>query len=169
MTSYTDMNFISNVVKPLEIEQIKNTRLNQLSGGELQKVMIILCLGNTSADIYLIDEPSAHLDIDKRLKLTKIIRNHILSLKKCAFIIEHGFGEAFKKRLPECLLLLDAAPFLEDVEACNQNEIQRQVKLGIIPFGKTGNPRKDIHADNIWNANYQRRIALREKNININI
>jgi hypothetical protein len=86
-----------------------------------------------------------------------------------AFIIEHGFGEAFKKRLPECLLLLDAAPFLEDVEACNQNEIQRQVKLGIIPFGKTGNPRKDIHADNIWNANYQRRIALRERNININI
>jgi len=51
--------------------------------------MIILCLGNLEADIYLIDEPSAHLDIDKRLKLTKIIRNHILTNNKCAFVIEH--------------------------------------------------------------------------------
>ncbi len=87
--SYVDIGFSHNVIKPLEIDQILNKELNNLSGGELQKVMIILCLGNKTADIYLIDEPSAHLDIDKRLKLTKIIRNHILNNKKCAFVIEH--------------------------------------------------------------------------------
>jgi ATP-binding cassette subfamily E protein 1 len=88
MGSYTDINFCNNVIKPLEISQIQNCLVSKLSGGELQKVMIILCLGCT-ADVYLIDEPSAHLDIDKRLKLTKIIRNHILTNKKSAFIIEH--------------------------------------------------------------------------------
>jgi ATP-binding cassette subfamily E protein 1 len=88
MGSYTDINFCNNVIKPLEISQIQNCLVSKLSGGELQKVMIILCLGY-SADVYLIDEPSAHLDIDKRLKLTKIIRNHILTNKKSAFIIEH--------------------------------------------------------------------------------
>ena len=86
--AYTDTNFIQSVVKPLDIDQIKNIKINKLSGGSMQKVMIILCLG-TPADIYLIDEPSAHLDIDKRLKLTKIIRNYIMANKKCAFIIEH--------------------------------------------------------------------------------
>ena len=85
---YTDINFVKTVVRPLDIEHIKNTPINKLSGGEIQKVMIIMCLG-TPADIYLIDEPSAHIDIDKRLKMTKILRNYIIENKKCAFVIEH--------------------------------------------------------------------------------
>lgn len=38
--------------------------MQNLSGGELQRVAIVLCLGKP-ADVYLIDEPSAYLDSEQ--------------------------------------------------------------------------------------------------------
>ena len=42
-----------------------------LSGGELQRCAIVLCLG-TAADIYLVDEPSAYLDSEQRIAASKV-------------------------------------------------------------------------------------------------
>ena len=107
-SSYVDTKFIHEVVKPLDCNEIKNRKLNELSGGELQKVLIILCLG-TPADIYLIDEPSANLDIEKRLKVIKIIKNYILNNNKCAFIIEHDImmAVAFAQEYTSNILLIN--------------------------------------------------------------
>lgn len=44
-----------------------------LSGGELQRVALTLCLGKP-ADVYLIDEPSAYLDSEQRLHAAKVIK-----------------------------------------------------------------------------------------------
>ena len=46
------------------IEQIKDQRIDNLSGGELQRVALAMCLGKP-ADVYLIDEPSAYLDSEQ--------------------------------------------------------------------------------------------------------
>jgi len=54
-------NFISEVTKPLNLENIIDNEVQQLSGGELQRVAIILALAK-GAHSYLIDEPSAYLD-----------------------------------------------------------------------------------------------------------
>jgi ATP-binding cassette subfamily E protein 1 len=48
-----------------------------LSGGELQRVAITLCLGKP-ADVYLIDEPSAYLDSEQRLVAAKVIKRFFL-------------------------------------------------------------------------------------------
>ena len=48
-------------------------QVQNLSGGELQRVAITLCLGQP-ADVYLIDEPSAYLDSEQRLHAAKVIR-----------------------------------------------------------------------------------------------
>ena len=48
------------------IEQLLDQELQNLSGGELQRVGITLALG-TPADIYLLDEPSAYLDAEQRI------------------------------------------------------------------------------------------------------
>lgn len=65
--------FITDVIKPLNIEDIIDNQVTQLSGGELQRVAIVLCLG-LPADIYLIDEPSAYLDSEQRIIAAKVIK-----------------------------------------------------------------------------------------------
>lgn len=47
--------------------------MQHLSGGELQRVALALCLGKV-ADVYLIDEPSAYLDSEQRLHAAKVIK-----------------------------------------------------------------------------------------------
>lgn len=82
--------FESEIMKPLLIESLLDQQVQNLSGDELQRVAITLCLG-TPADIYLIDEPSAYLDSEQRIACCKIIKKFILSSKKTAFIVEHDF------------------------------------------------------------------------------
>jgi ATP-binding cassette subfamily E protein 1 len=72
----------------LDIESLYNRELKELSGGELQKIAIAGCLLR-NAHIYLIDEPSAFLDIEQRLLLAKIIRKIILMRGASAFVVEH--------------------------------------------------------------------------------
>ncbi|KAI5009603.1 hypothetical protein ZWY2020_011740 [Hordeum vulgare] len=88
--SYTHPQFISDVVKPLQIEQLMDQEVMNLSGGELQRVALCLCLGQP-AEIYLIDEPSAYLDSEQRIVASKVIKRFILHAKKTAFIVEHDF------------------------------------------------------------------------------
>ena len=43
--AYTDPQFISDVMEPLLIEQLMDQEVQNLSGGELQRVALCLCLG----------------------------------------------------------------------------------------------------------------------------
>ncbi|KAI0226104.1 Fe-S cluster-binding ribosome biosynthesis protein [Massospora cicadina] len=82
--------FQTDVVKPLNVESLLDQEVGNLSGGELQRVAIILALGQP-ADIYLIDEPSAYLDSEQRIVASKVIKRFILHAKKTAFVVEHDF------------------------------------------------------------------------------
>ncbi|CAI5757557.1 unnamed protein product [Candida verbasci] len=88
--SFLHPQFQTDVVKPLKIEDIIDQEVQTLSGGELQRVAIVLALG-IPADLYLIDEPSAYLDSEQRIICSKVIRRFILHAKKTAFIVEHDF------------------------------------------------------------------------------
>eukprot|EP00817_Percolomonadidae_sp_ATCC50343_P002842 CAMPEP_0117429220 /NCGR_PEP_ID=MMETSP0758-20121206/8786_1 /TAXON_ID=63605 /ORGANISM="Percolomonas cosmopolitus, Strain AE-1 (ATCC 50343)" /LENGTH=476 /DNA_ID=CAMNT_0005216075 /DNA_START=500 /DNA_END=1930 /DNA_ORIENTATION=+ len=82
--------FNTDVIKPMMIEKLLDQKVIHLSGGELQRVALVLCLG-TPADVYLIDEPSAYLDSEQRLVAAKVIKRFILHAKKTAFVVEHDF------------------------------------------------------------------------------
>lgn len=82
--------FNTDVLKPLQIENIIDQEVTNLSGGELQRVALTLCLGKP-ADVYLIDEPSAYLDSEQRLHAAKVIKKYIRNAKKTAFVVEHDF------------------------------------------------------------------------------
>jgi ATP-binding cassette subfamily E protein 1 len=88
--AYLHPQFISDVIKPMQIEELMDQEVKNLSGGELQRVAITLCLGQP-ADIYLIDEPSAYLDSEQRIIASKVIKRFILHAKKTAFVVEHDF------------------------------------------------------------------------------
>ena len=60
-------------MEPLKIKQILEKKVSNLSGGELQRFSIAKCLLQ-DADIYLLDEPTAFLDIEDRLAIAKTIK-----------------------------------------------------------------------------------------------
>merc|ERR1739844_262130 len=88
--AYVHPQFVADVMRPLKIDDIIDQEVQNLSGGELQRVALALCLGKP-ADVYLIDEPSAYLDSEQRLVAAKVIKRFILRAKKTGFIVEHGF------------------------------------------------------------------------------
>ena len=87
---YIDPQFQSDVVKPMHIDSLLDRTVKTLSGGELQRVSIILALGKP-ADIYLLDEPSAYLDAEERINTSRVIKKFITHSNKSAFIVEHDF------------------------------------------------------------------------------
>lgn len=86
--------FVRNVLPKIDNRIIQalgvrlNKRLNELSGGELQRVAIAKTL-LTDADLYVLDEPSAHLDVEERLVLSKLLRDFIFENEKTIFVIDH--------------------------------------------------------------------------------
>jgi len=85
---YLSQSYKKRLINSLELENIKDRKMSELSGGELQRVTIADCL-STEADIYLLDEPSAFLDIEMRLTVAQLLRKSIEELKKSAFVVEH--------------------------------------------------------------------------------
>lgn len=83
--------FQTDVLKPMNLEPIMDQEVKTLSGGELQRVAIVLSLGKTNVNIYLLDEPSSFLDSEQRIVASKVIKRYILHAKKTAFVIEHDF------------------------------------------------------------------------------
>lgn len=76
------------ILRPLSINKIFEKNMKTLSGGELQKVAITLCLMN-DADIYALDEPSAFIDVDDRIVLARAIQKFVKTNNKSAIIIDH--------------------------------------------------------------------------------
>eukprot|EP00418_Pyrodinium_bahamense_P070956 CAMPEP_0179090032 /NCGR_PEP_ID=MMETSP0796-20121207/41054_1 /TAXON_ID=73915 /ORGANISM="Pyrodinium bahamense, Strain pbaha01" /LENGTH=611 /DNA_ID=CAMNT_0020787597 /DNA_START=66 /DNA_END=1901 /DNA_ORIENTATION=+ len=88
--AYMHPQFQTDVTKPMLIDQIADHDVQTLSGGELQRVALVLALGKP-ADIYLLDEPSAYLDVEQRVVAARVLKRFILHAKKTAFIVEHDF------------------------------------------------------------------------------
>ncbi len=76
------------IVKPLGLTKFLDRDVEDLSGGELQRVAIAVCLSK-KAQVYLIDEPSAYLDVEERLAAAKAIRKVVEDYQAFAFVVEH--------------------------------------------------------------------------------
>jgi len=108
--AYVHPQFVTDVMKPLVIEDIIDQSVQNLSGGELQRVAIAMTLGKP-ADIYLIDEPSAYLDSEQRISCAKLIKRFIMHAKKTAFVVEHDFIMA--TYLADMVIVYDGQPGVE--------------------------------------------------------
>jgi ATP-binding cassette subfamily E protein 1 len=78
----------SQIIQPLKVQPILDRDVAELSGGELQKVAIAACLSR-EAQLYLLDEPSAYLDVEERLSTARTIRRVVESRNVTAFVVEH--------------------------------------------------------------------------------
>ena len=76
------------VAQPLQLDRIMEQNLVDLSGGERQRVAIAACLSE-DADLYLLDEPSAHLDVEQRVRATTAIRRYAENNDATVLVIDH--------------------------------------------------------------------------------
>ncbi|MCA9478237.1 MAG: ribosome biogenesis/translation initiation ATPase RLI, partial [Nanoarchaeota archaeon] len=88
------------LIKPLKIDHLLDLTLSQLSGGELQRVAIAKVLAS-DAHIYLLDEPSAYLDVEQRLALSKVMSTMMEVKRASALVVDHDllFVDYISKRL----------------------------------------------------------------------
>lgn len=80
--------FKSRIAEPLGLEDLYEQNLEELSGGELQRVGIAICLAR-DADVYLLDEPSAYLDVESRVELGKALKRFARKTEKPLMVIDH--------------------------------------------------------------------------------
>jgi ATP-binding cassette subfamily E protein 1 len=76
------------IMQPLRLQVLMDRNVMELSGGELQKVAIAACLSR-KADLFLLDEPSAYLDVEERLNMAKTLRRVVEAHGTPAFVVEH--------------------------------------------------------------------------------
>jgi len=98
------------ILEPLSLSTILQSPLNTLSGGELQRVSIAACLSR-EADLYILDEPSAHLDVEQRMKLTKIFRQQVDGKEAAVLVIDHDIY--LIDIISERLLVFEGIPGVE--------------------------------------------------------
>ena len=77
-----------NILEKLGLKNILNNNIKDLSGGELQKAHIAACLSE-DVDLVAMDEPSAFIDVEDRLKVAEIIKEFITKKEIAAIIVDH--------------------------------------------------------------------------------
>ena len=95
------------IAQPLQLDAVMEQNLDDLSGGERQRVAIAACLSK-DADLYLMDEPSAHLDVEQRVMATTAIRRYAENHDATAMVIDHDIYMI--DLLSDRLLVFDGEP-----------------------------------------------------------
>lgn len=78
----------SEILQPLSIQPLLDKDVLTLSGGELQVAAVAACLSR-DAQLFLLDEPSAYLDIEERLAVAKTVKRVAENRNAAALVAEH--------------------------------------------------------------------------------
>jgi ATP-binding cassette subfamily E protein 1 len=104
---FTSSFFKAEIFEPMNLKYLLDKEINNLSGGELQRVATANCLVQ-EADIYLIDEPSAYLDSQQRMVTSRTVRRVIEKSGKSAMIVDHDVY--FIDMISDALIVFDGFP-----------------------------------------------------------
>ncbi len=104
---YSSSLFMEDVFRPLSIGKLLDRRITELSGGELQRTAIAACLGKR-AQLYLLDEPSAFLDVEERFNVARALRRLVDSRQAFAFVVEHDI--VAQDFLADRIMVFDGVP-----------------------------------------------------------
>ena len=89
--SLSDIQAIENILEEVNLSTLRNRELNTLSGGELQQVGIALLLAQ-DPDVFLLDEPSNHLDIAFTAQLKTILKERVSKRSTSLLLATHDIN-----------------------------------------------------------------------------
>ena len=88
LSKVQDRMTVDEAAELFDLTEVIDRDISKLSGGELQRVAITMCLA-AEADIYLFDEPSAYLDSNQRMNAAKTIRRMMEKTGRSAMVVDH--------------------------------------------------------------------------------
>jgi iron complex transport system ATP-binding protein len=91
--SATDNAIIDEVIAKLGIEDIKERMIDELSGGQLQRVFLAKALAQTP-EVILLDEPTNHLDLKYQLELLSFLKSWVKENDKILICVFHDLNLA---------------------------------------------------------------------------
>ena len=134
----------TDIINPLNIKELYMKKLNELSGGELQKIAIALALSK-KCDLCLLDEPSAYLDVEQRLIVSKVIKN-IAEIKGISImVVDHDL--LFIDHLSDRLIVFEGEPAVHGIEKGpfsmedGMNALLKDVAITLRRDDESGRPR----------------------------
>lgn len=129
---------------PLGLAKLYSKNVANLSGGELQRLAIALTLSQ-NADLILLDEPSAYLDAEQRIQISKIIRSQVEQSGKTCLVVDHDL--MFIDYISDRLMVFDGKPAEHgtantpvDMET-GMNQLLSQLELTLRRDPQTKRPR----------------------------
>jgi len=102
--SAEDREIIEDILNKLDIRDIKERMIDELSGGTLQRVFLARTLAQTP-DFILLDEPANHLDLKHQIELLDFIRTWIKENNKTLISVFHDLTMA--RRFSDSAVVLD--------------------------------------------------------------
>jgi len=91
--SERDLEIAADVLRQTELEDFSARLMNELSGGERQRAVLARALA-TEAEILLLDEPTANLDLAHQASMLQLVRAHCDQRVTAAVIVTHDINLA---------------------------------------------------------------------------
>jgi|TARA_B110000879_G_scaffold66409_1_gene93061 iron complex transport system ATP-binding protein len=104
-----DIEIAESALAAFDLGQLKERAVESLSGGELQRLALAMLLAQTP-QLFLLDEPSNHLDVAFQVKLLSVLTNKVAETSASLIMATHDINLAL--RFCEKIILL-----LEDGES----------------------------------------------------
>jgi ATP-binding cassette subfamily E protein 1 len=152
--------FKSEILMPLDLVGLLDSHLSELSGGELQRVAIAKCL-SMDANIYLLDEPSAYLDVEQRISVARIIKRVVEAKSSAAFVVEHDL--IIQSIIANSLMVFSGTPGKFGIAHTptglrgGMNRFLRDVDVTFRRDPQTGRPR--VNKPDSWLDRHQKSIG----------
>ena len=79
-----DLKIIDEVIQIMDLNELKNKFINELSGGQSQRAFLAMTIAQNT-NILLLDEPTTFLDINYQIKFLESLKN-LIEIKKLSII-----------------------------------------------------------------------------------
>jgi iron complex transport system ATP-binding protein len=121
--SAADKEIIENILKKLDIWDIREHMIDELSGGTLQRVFLARTLAQTP-DLILLDEPANHLDLKHQIELLNFLKTWVKENNKTLISVFHDLNLA--------RLFSDTALVLDNGKIAANGKIDEVLDSGIL-------------------------------------